>query len=421
MSPTPSKVLIIGAGPVGLMTALLLAQSSIRVTILEKQETLNQQTRAKLGFTGNGICWRKPLASDPDPKAQGEEAMKMGEIIACLPFADNEKVRDEHGNGVLYLPEPKLAELLYKAAVGTGLVEVIFGREACGIRQDDDVVTIAAAFREKEGKLETFRGEFLVGADGGKSATRKLLGIPFKGHSWPEHIVAIDVLLEDKYLDAKFPTSLVVHPVNFGLVTPLEPVREGEKTLYRCSIAVDPRDTRSDEELVSEEYLKRLLEMFAPGPRPLDAKVVNSSAYRTHQLCAATMRRGRCVLAGDAAHLNNVNVRPFGALGLTTGLLDAEALADTLAFIINDDNPLDVLDLYSDQRRKVFQTFVDPISSQNTLRVANDPETATEDWFLRAMIDRSPEFMAEMGQPYFYFWRTDMSKLVASKGYYSWK
>ncbi|KAL6233732.1 hypothetical protein BDW75DRAFT_251828 [Aspergillus navahoensis] len=364
----PESVIVIGAGPVGLMIALKLATAGIAVDVIEKNTKLSHQPRAvgyhgaalaalkrtpvyeeaiKLGFFGKGICWRKPLIED------GEGGMKMGEIIASLPFPSNEETGDGHGNSVLYLPQPQLAQLFYKAALQTAW--------------------------NTGGKLETFEGAFLVGADGGKSATRKILNIPFKGHSWPERIVAIDA---------------------------------GKKTLYRCSVAVDPNDTRTDEELVSESNLMLLLNILAPGPRPLDLRILNASAYRTHQLCASTMRRGRCLLAGDAAHLNN----PFGALGLTTGLLDADALADALDMIINEKKSIDLLDIYSDERRRVFQNFVDPMSSQNKLRCANEPETATEDWLLRAMIKKTPEIIEAFGRPFFDFWPTDMRKLVASRG-----
>lgn len=317
--PLTKKVIIVGAGPVGLMTALKLAMEGISSDVIEKNAKLSQQPRAvgyhgaalaalkrtpvykeaaELGFTGSGICWRKPLIED------GEGGMKMGDIIASLAFASNEETRDGNGHGVFYLPQSRLTELLYKEALKTGLVNVSFDRELCEIHDNEHSVT--AVTRNLGGVLETFKGAFLVGADGGKSATRKLLNIPFKGHSWPERLVAMDVLLEDKYLDPVFPTSMVIHPINFGLVTPLEPVHPGKKTLYRITIAINPNDDRPDEELVSEASLRSHLNILAPGPRPLDIEILNSSPYRTHQLCAFTMRKGRCLLAGDAGHLNNV-------------------------------------------------------------------------------------------------------------------
>ncbi|SPB49193.1 unnamed protein product [Aspergillus niger] len=188
------------------------------------------------------------------------------------------------------------------------------------------------------------------------------------------------------------------------VITPLEKPQEGEKTLFRCAVALDPKDTRSDEELLSEDSLSSLLGEMMPGPRPLPARVVRSSPYRIHQLCASTFHRGRCILAGDAAHLNN----PVGALGLTTGILDAEAAADALELIINEGKQLEALRIYSHARQKAFQTFVNPVSTANKLRIANDPEAATEDWFLRAMLDPTPETIEEFTKPFFGIWRTNM-------------
>ncbi|KUL84860.1 hypothetical protein ZTR_08256 [Talaromyces verruculosus] len=302
-------VIITGAGPVGLMIALKLGMAGISVNVIEKNTGLSQQPRAcgyhgaalaalkrtpvykeavELGFFGNGICWRKPLIED------GGAGTKMGDIIASLVFASNEETQDEHGNGVLYLPQPKLTELFYKAALQTGFVKVHFAHELCEIHDSEDSVTAVA--QRPTGESKKFKGIFLVGADGGKSTTRKILNIPFKGHSWPERIVATDVLLEDKFLDPIFPTSM-----------------------------------------------------------------------------------------------------PFGALGLTTGLLDADAVADTLIMIMNEDKPVDLLNVYSDERKRVFQTFVDPMSSQNKLRCASEAEIATEDWFLRAVVKKTPEILEAFG------------------------
>ena len=110
-------------------------------------------------------------------------------------------------------------------------------------------------------------------------------------------------------------------------------------------------------------------------------------------------------------------MQPFGALGLTTGLLDADALSDALNLIINEKKSIDLLTAYSDERLRVFQTFVDPLSSQNKLRCANDPETATEDCFVRALISKTPEVMEAYGRPFFELWPTDMRKLAASRGF----
>lgn len=99
-------------------------------------------------------------------------------------------------------------------------------------------------------------------------------------------------------------------------------------------------------------------------------------------------------------------------MGLCTGIIDADAVSDTLELIINDGKHLSLLDIYSDKRRRVFQTFVDPVSAQNKLRCANDPETAAEDWFIRAVMNSSEAEMARLGSAFFDAWGTDMRTLV---------
>lgn len=158
-------------------------------------------------------------------------------------------------------------------------------------------------------RRNSFEGAFQVGADGAKSATRKLLGINFKGHSWPERIVAIDLLLDTDNINLRYPTSIIVHPVNFGFVRPREPMIKGKKTLSRCSVAVNIANFRSDNEFTTEASVHELLGKMIPGPRPFNVPILRSSSYQTHQLLASTMGRGRCVLAGDAGHLNNVSGR----------------------------------------------------------------------------------------------------------------
>ena len=315
-SPHPyEKVLVAGAGPVGLLTALRLGQAGIKVDVFEKERKLTDHPRAagyfaaallalekanvlesvrQEGFTIHGLYWRKPIAND------GSGGRRLGDIIACLAFPEAHGI----GNGVIY-PQCDLAKLLYRHAVATGCVTVHFGRELCAIQEVEH--EIVATTRALNGEEECFRGAFLVGADGGKSMTRKLMGIPFKGHTWPERLVAVDLLTEIKDLDHRIPTSMIVDPVHYGILTPLEKPEIGKKTLYRCSFAIDPVDPRSDVELTTNSSIMPLLDKMIPGPRPLEVQVEKVSPYKIHQLCASTFRRGRCVLAGDAAHLNNVS------------------------------------------------------------------------------------------------------------------
>lgn len=105
--------------------------------------------------------------------------------------------------------------------------------------------------------------------------------------------------------------------------------------------------------------------------------------------------------------------KPIGTMCLTTGLIDNEAVADTIELIMHEGRPLYLLDVYSDERRKAFMFFVDPYSSQNKVRAASDPELDHEDWFFCCMANPTSEQITRFGKPFSEIWRTDIKKMIS--------
>jgi 2-polyprenyl-6-methoxyphenol hydroxylase-like FAD-dependent oxidoreductase len=212
--------------------------------------------------------------------------------------------------GMLLLPQPKLCELLKEKiqvlnGMQPGTVKFHFHSELSNVHDDGHGVTVSV--RNPETGIErNFRGVLFVGADGAKSKARQSLGIKLQGHTWPERMIAADVLLRNVDVPPVTQAHFVVHPVHFAMVIPLERPVEGETTLWRFSMATDPTDNSTEEELLREENLATLFENYMVGPRPPQYKVVSKTVYRLHQRLANTMAIGRCALVGDAAHLNNV-------------------------------------------------------------------------------------------------------------------
>jgi 2-polyprenyl-6-methoxyphenol hydroxylase-like FAD-dependent oxidoreductase len=321
MSSNQADVLIIGAGPVGLFTALRLGQAGVKVLVIEKDPAILQLPRScgyypgiqyafqdagvyditlqRGGFRTTGMDWRKFPTND------GKGGKKAGELIGAMPKGPLD-VYGPPGNGTLNMPQPKLCQILLEEAIKLETVTVCFNTELVGISDKESHVeaeTRDVATNEKK----VFSGQYLVGTDGGKSKSRQLLGIPFGGHTWRERLLATDVWLMN-YDESPITTTYLLDPVNYTVITPLTRPVTGEKSMWRIAFALDPEDTRSDEELLSDEYIYSHYDRIWPGPRPLPYEITNRTIYVIHQRLASTLKRGRCVLAGDAAHLINVSV-----------------------------------------------------------------------------------------------------------------
>ena len=138
-------------------------------------------------------------------------------------------------------------------------------------------------------------------------------------------------------------------------------------------------------------------EAMLPGhPKPGDYKLTNISPYKIHQRCAEKFRVGRFLLVADAAHLCN----PFGGLGLTGGMVDAGNLADCLIGLAEGIANDDILDKYDEIRRAMWHNIINPVSSDNILRMhSQDPDKALEnDVFLKMLVraEKDPELMEQM-------------------------
>jgi 3-(3-hydroxy-phenyl)propionate hydroxylase len=137
--------------------------------------------------------------------------------------------------------------------------------------------------------------------------------------------------------------------------------------LWRTVFPTDPREPDAD--LTSDDAVQGLMQKFFPSSEPYE--VVHRNLYVTHQRVAATFRKGRALLAGDAAHVNN----PIGGMGLNGGIQDAVNLCENLSAVLLDGAPEQLLDLYSLQRRTVAIEFVQEQSIANKKRLEErDPE-----------------------------------------------
>ncbi|KFY16144.1 hypothetical protein V491_05431 [Pseudogymnoascus sp. VKM F-3775] len=414
------QVIVVGAGPCGCLLALRLIRQGIRVALFEQDEEIQPHFRA-LGYPGSthaalekagiweevyekgsiktGFSWRK-LARDVGP--DGKEKAWGDLIVTWDPYVNSSLKEGDVGYGMLALPQNRFREIILPKILDSDLAKVYLGHTVVNIRQGSTSATVTAI--NAAGTEVQATGCFIVGADGGKSSIRKELGLHLEGFTWPHIVVAVDAHI-DLPPPNDGPSSLYcVDPVDFAFFSIIEKPCKTGTNLWRCTLAMTEEESRTE---VFDANLRLKMEKLVPGPRPLEYQLLRSQLYRLHQRSAATMKSGRCLLIGDAAHLTN----PWGGLGLTTGILDADSLADALGFVINNGKPEAVLQAWSDARIDVFKNIVSPTATKNLLRCYEaDPENPLLDPFFK-MIHENSEELNSINQNYERM-VTDMSQLV---------
>jgi 3-(3-hydroxy-phenyl)propionate hydroxylase len=260
----------------------------------------------------------------------------------------------------LHLEQHRLTPILYDKVKGMPNVEVRFGSPVVDVGQDADrawVTVETAAGRER------VEGAWVVGCDGGRSTVRKQLGIEMDGFTWPERFVVVSTGY-DFARHGITPNAYVADPEQWAAVFKMPD--EAGAGLWRVAFPVPPDE--ADEVTLAADEVERRMQYFVPRPERYTIRY--KSIYKVHQRVAQAFRRGRCLLAGDAAHLNN----PLGAFGLNGGIHDAINLAGKLGPVCRGEADGALLDRYERQRRTVNIEYVQDGSIRNLKTLAErDP------------------------------------------------
>lgn len=342
-------VVVVGAGPVGFLTALGLARAGVPVRVLEAEARINDAPRASGYFpTTVAILEKLGLKEDVDAVAYWSSTfsyrmLATGETLhvdtaRMLPPETVYRYNAHFGQHVL-------AEIVSRHLQRLPDTQVSWNTRLVGLNQDSGGVTLDV---ETPAGREQILADWVVGTDGARSTTRHLLGLPFEGHTWPERFVATNLYYDfEKY--GFEPANMIVDPVNWAVVA-----RLGRENMWRLTYSESAElDEAGAAGRIPEHYASILPDPKAPW------EIVASSPYRVHERCAPRFRVGRVLLAGDAAHACN----PCGGMGLTGGIIDAMAAVDVLEAVIGGKAPESVLDFYSTERRRVFLEVSSPVAS----------------------------------------------------------
>jgi 3-(3-hydroxy-phenyl)propionate hydroxylase len=358
-----NRVIVVGAGPVGLLVALALARQDVPVVVLESASALTHDLRAG--------TFHPPSLEMMAPYGITDEMHRIGLPVRRWQLRDRQEgviaqwdlelLRDETPYPYrLHLEQHRLTPIIYDKARAMPNVEVRFGSTVTGVGQDG---ARAWADVETAAGRERIDGAWLVGCDGGRSAVRKSLGVEMDGFTWPERFVVVST----RYDFARHgitPNAYVADPDQWAAVFKMPD--EAGAGLWRVAFPVPPDE--ADEVTLAPDEIERRMQYFVARPERYEIRY--KSIYKVHQRVAQAFRRGRCLLAGDAAHLNN----PLGAFGLNGGIHDAINLAGKLGPVCRGEADAALLDRYERQRRTVNIEYVQEGSIRNLQLLAErDP------------------------------------------------
>lgn len=354
-------IVVAGGGPVGVVSALACAQQGYAVTLLEAEDRIDDNPRAatthpstlemiaRVGlidrFIQEGLVARYFQFWDKPARAK------------IVEF-DHEILRDETSYPfVVQTEQHKLARMGIERLKSFPDAVVRFATRVTGATQNGDSATITA---QGPNGVETFHGDYVIGADGGRSMIRKALDIAFEGFTWPERFLVLTTLDDfQELLPGCCFRNYLADPDEW---TNLFKVA-GDDGQGRWRAVFPTRAEESDKEALGDpSTYSRLERVFPLGRR---YRVVHRNLYKVHQRVAATFRKGRIFLAGDSAHVNN----SVGGLGLNGGIHDAMELVDTLHQVISGQADDSLLDRYTRRRRTLNIEFVQEQTILNKKRL----------------------------------------------------
>jgi 2-polyprenyl-6-methoxyphenol hydroxylase-like FAD-dependent oxidoreductase len=367
-----TDVLIVGAGPTGLMAGLLLHHCGINFRILDKNPQPAIESRA-FALQARSLELLQNLGIVDKFLNRGVIALGMqiyvnGDKAVEFDLSDIGSTNTPY-SFILMLPQSEIEKILIAELNQRG-IQIEYHSEITNLTQTQNEVTITAI--NEQGPLQ-IKANYLIGADGAHSIVRNELGLSFLGDAYPQNFLLADCRIEWplEYAFAK----IFFSQNHLGVYLPIK-----GKALGRI-IAMNPSSTYKDSaaaklattaEPVPLNEIEKIFQQACHVPVKLSDPIW-VSRYRIHHRGVNTYSIGRVFVAGDAAHIHS----PAGGQGMNTGLQDAANLVWKLALVLKGEGSVNLLNTYNEERWPIGQKllhFTDKlfgrISAQNRFIVA---------------------------------------------------
>ncbi len=357
---TDERVIIVGGGPVGLVTAVRLVKAGIPVVVLEAESEPFSEPRAS--------TFHPPTLDLLDTLGLGQRLVKLGRPAPTWQYCVLETgeravfdigiIKDETNHPYrLQCEQLNLVIEAGKMLEADSPGALIYNAKAVNVAQDETGVTVHALI---DGEPAQLRGRWLIGADGTNSVVRLAMAMPLIGETYPLTSITLGTSFPfHEHLDNPCVVNYFwAEGWAFGMF----------RTRQMWRVGYSPPKDMDDEAALADVSIQEHLNRIVPGAGPFE--IFMARIYRIHRRLVDHMRIGRILLAGDAAHLNS----PSGGFGMNGGVHDAFNLTDKLTRVWHGDDD-SLLDLYSRQRRFAAHADIQTTSDANYKRHREaDPE-----------------------------------------------